>query len=417
MTHDYDVIIVGGGLVGASLACALADTPLRVAVVEAVPYTTAAQPSFDDRSVALAFASRLILTALNVWPRIARDDLSPIKAIHISDRGRPGSTHLSAHDAGTEALGYVVPARVLGAALIAQMQTAHNVELLAPARLSALRIELDAAVATIAERTNAQATDAQGEAVRSLRARLIVAADGARSVVRGLLGIEAHTRDYGQVAIVSNAVPGRAHNGVAYERFTPSGPLAVLPHTQGRCAIVWSVAPARAQELLALDDAGFLVALQTEFGARLGRFSALGARQSYPLSLTQVAQTVHARVALIGNAAHTLHPVAGQGFNLGLRDVVTLAELVRDSFTAGGDIGDSAVLARYRAWRARDTRAMTAFTDGLVRLFSNDRLPLVATRNAALLAIDLLPPAKRALLRRTMGLAGELPRALRGLPL
>lgn len=407
MAHDYDVIVVGGGLVGASLACALADTPLRIGVVEAVPYAAAAQPSFDDRSVALAFASRLILTALGVWPRIAYDDLSPIKAIHISDRGRPGSTHLSARDAGTEALGYVVPARVLGAALVAQMQTAGNVELLAPARLTALRIELDAAVATIS----------QGDSARTLRARLIVAADGARSQVRALLGIEARTRDYGQVAIVSNAVPGLPHNGVAYERFTPSGPLAVLPHTQGRCAIVWSVAPARAQALLALDDAAFLAALQTEFGARLGRFSALGARQSYPLSLTQVAQTVHARVALIGNAAHTLHPVAGQGFNLGLRDVITLAELVRDALAAGSDVGDADLLARYRAWRARDTRAMTAFTDGLVRLFSNDRLPLVATRNAALLAIDLVPPAKRALLRRTMGLAGELPRALRGLPL
>lgn len=407
MAHHYDVIVVGGGLVGASLACALADTRLRIAVVEAVPYAATAQPSFDDRSVALAFASRLILTALGVWPRIAHDELSPINAIHISDRGRPGSTHLRARDAGTDALGYVVPARALGAALVAQMQSACNIEVLAPARLTALRIERDAAVATIA----------QGAGERPLRARLVIAADGARSQVRTLLGIEARTHDYGQVAIVSNAVPGLPHNGVAYERFTASGPLAVLPHTQGRCAIVWSVAPARAQTLLALDDAGFLTALQAEFGARLGRFGALGARHSYPLSLTQVAQTVHARVALIGNAAHTLHPVAGQGFNLGLRDVITLAELVRDALAADADIGATELLARYRAWRARDTRAMTAFTDGLVRLFSNDRLPLVATRNAALLAIDLLPPAKRALLRRTMGLAGELPRALRGLPL
>ena len=407
MAHDYDVIVVGGGLVGASLACALADTPLRIAVVEAVPYAAAAQPSFDDRSVALAFASRLILTALGVWPRIPAGELSPIKAIHISDRGRPGSTHLDTRDAGTEALGYVVPARALGAALIAQMQTARNIEVLAPARLTALRIEVDTAVATVA----------QNDEAHTLRARLIVAADGARSQVRNLLGIEARTRDYDQIAIVSNAIPGLPHKGVAYERFTASGPLAVLPHTQGRCAIVWSVTPARAQALLALDDAAFLSALQAEFGARLGRFSALGARQSYPLSLTQVAQTVHARVALIGNAAHTLHPVAGQGFNLGLRDVATLAELVRDAVGAGSDIGHTDLLARYRAWRARDTRAMTAFTDGLVRLFSNDRLPLVATRNAALLAIDLIPPAKRALLRRTMGLAGELPRTLRGLPL
>lgn len=407
MAHDYDVIIVGGGLVGASFACALADTPLRIAVIEAVPYTAPAQPSFDDRSVALAYASRIILTALRVWPRIAPDDLSPINAIHISDRGRPGSTHLHARDADTEALGYVVPARVLGAALIAQMRTARNVETLSPANLTALRVEIDAAVATIAS----------GTGTREIRARLVIAADGARSQVRSLLGIEAKTLDYGQTAIVTNALPGLPHKGVAFERFTPSGPLAVLPHTQGRCAIVWSVAPTRAQALLALDDAAFLQALQTEFGSRLGRFSTLGARQSYPLSLTQVAQTVHARVALIGNAAHTLHPVAGQGFNLGLRDVVTLAELVRDAALNGIDIGHADLLVRYRAWRARDTRAMTAFTDGLVRLFSNDRLPLVAARNAALLAIDLVPPAKRALLRRTMGLAGDLPRVLRGLPL
>lgn len=407
MTHNYDVIVVGGGLVGASLACALADTQLRIAVIEAVPYAAPAQPSFDDRSVALAYASRLILAALQVWPRIAADDLSPINAIYISDRGRPGSTHLYAHDADTEALGYVVPARVLGAALIAQMRTARNVEVLSPAKLAGLRIEIDAAVATVAN----------GASQREIRARLVVAADGARSQVRTLLGIEAKTLDYDQVALVTNALPTLPHKGIAFERFTPNGPLAVLPHTQGRCAIVWSVSPARAQALLALDDAAFMQALQTEFGPRLGQFTALGARQSYPLSLTQVAQTVHARVALIGNAAHTLHPVAGQGFNLGLRDVATLAELVRDAAQSGSDIGGADVLARYRAWRARDTRAMTAFTDGLVRLFSNDRLPLVATRNAALLAIDLLPPAKRALLRRTMGLAGELPRVLRGLPL
>lgn len=407
MQTDYDVIIVGGGLVGASLACALAAGPTRVALIEAIPYGAPAQPSYDDRTVALSYASKLIFSALEVWPHIEADSIAPIHAIHISDRGRLGTAHLDRGDVGTDALGYVVNARALGAALIARLKTKLNVTLIAPATLSGLAIETNVATVTLLE---------SGPA-RTLSAKLIVGADGAQSRVRELLAIPAHQRDYGQTAIVTTITPERPHEHIAYERFTASGPLALLPRNGGRCAAVWSVPPTTAKALMQLPDAEFLTQLNEAFGARLGNFTRLGKRQSYPLILTKVDRHHQGRAVLIGNAAHSLHPVAGQGFNLGLRDVALLAEMVLDALRAGHDIGAANLLQRYVDLRRRDTQATTAFTDGLARLFSNTRAPLVFGRNLSLLAVDMVPAMKRALLRRTMGLAGHLPRVLRGLPL
>jgi 2-octaprenyl-6-methoxyphenol hydroxylase len=232
-----------------------------------------------------------------------------------------------------------------------------------------------------------------------------------------MLGIATSRTEYGQHAVVSNVTVARPHANVAYERFTGHGPLALLPMSGNRCSVVWSLPPDQAERMLALGNAEFLRRLHDCFGDRLGDFVQVGSRQSYPLALTRVAEHVRPRLALIGNAAHTLHPVAGQGFNLGLRDVAALAQVLVDAQRAGRDIGDLAVLQQYADWRRRDNQVVSTFTDGLVRVFSNSFSPLVAARNLGLLAIDLLPSVKRSLMRRTMGLSGRLPRLACGLPL
>ncbi len=407
METDHDILIIGGGLAGASLACALGPSGLRIGVVEAVPFGGRGQPSYDDRNVALAYGSKRIFATMGVWEDVVAGGAAPIKQIHISDRGHFGASHLH-HDAmGVEALGYVVPNRVLGVALLAGMERYANVDLICPATMQDIQIDHDAARVQV---------DRDGEVV-TLTTRLLVIADGGRSAAREMLGIEARTVDYRQTAVVANATPERPHDGVAFERFTPTGPLALLPLTNDRCAMVWSTRPEHVDELLALSDEEFASRLHARFGDRLGRFQRVGKRNAYPLTLVRVREHVRARVALIGNAAHALHPVAGQGFNLGLRDVAALAQVVTDAVRADKDIGDLMVLQEYADWRRRDTLAVTRFTDSLVRMFSNSFFPAVAARNLGLVAVDLIPPLKRSLVHRTMGLAGKLPRLARGLSL
>lgn len=404
---DYDILIIGGGMVGASLACALGHSGLRIGVIEAVPLHASSQPSYDDRTVALACGSKRIFDGIGVWREITRHGESPIQRIHISDRERFGFTRLSAADAGLEALGYVVENRVLGEALYCTMQSFDNVSLVCPASMEAITFNPDVARVTIM----------QGGAARELTARLVVAADGADSAVRAAAGIEVQRMDYGQSAVVTNVTPEQPHHDTAFERFTDTGPLALLPMTQGRCAVVWSARTKEVDTILSWDDAEFLSRLQLRFGERLGRFMKVGRRKAYPLFLTRVSEHVHPRLALIGNAAHTVHPVAGQGFNLGLRDVATLSEVLTDALRQGRDLGDFGVLTRYADWRRRDNRLIARFTDSLIRLFSNDFLPLAVARNLGLIAVDLAPPFKRGFIRITSGLSGRLPRLARGLPL
>lgn len=404
---NYDILIVGGGMVGASLAIALKDLPLRVGLVEAVEFGAAAQPSYDDRTLALSFGSKRIFQTLGVWDRLEARGATPIHRIHISDRGHFGFTRLNRDDAGVEALGWVVENRALGQALKSVLNEARNLTVLCPATMES--IEFDDAAARVAVR--------RGDRVETFGARLVVAADGGRSTLRDQAGIAAKRTEYGQTALVTNVTTEKPHANVAYERFTDSGPLALLPMGDGRCAVVWSLPPDKVEPLLALDDATFLAALQERFGMRLGRLLRVGKRGAYPLAHTEVAEHVRPRLVLIGNAAHTVHPVAGQGFNLGLRDVAVLAEELSDALRAGDDPGALAVLQRYAARRRRDVFAISAFTNSLVRVFSNDSGPLSVVRNLGLVAVDLLPPARRALLRLSMGLAGRLPRLARGLPL
>jgi 2-octaprenyl-6-methoxyphenol hydroxylase len=409
--QDYDLVIVGGGLVGGSLACALAGSGLRVAVVEAAtPARPAAGPApppaqYDERVIALSLGSRRIFGGLGIWPTMA-DAAERIGRVHVSDRGHPGFAHLDAADEGVEALGYVIPARAIGTAIEACLDTAHGVDLLRPARLAGLRVERD----------HADLEVAVAGVSRLLRTRLVVAADGGDSGVRRRLRLGVRERAYGHDAIICTVTPDRPQTGVAYERFTDSGPLAMLPMTGGRWSVVWTAHERDTPAILALDDDAFLAALQERFGARLGQLTRPARRSAYPLRLVLARQITRPRVALVGNAAHTLHPVAGQGFNLGLRDVAELADLLVESHVTGRDPGGPAVLNGYRRRRLGDQRNVALVTDTLARLFVNPFPPVRAARDAGMLALDLCPTARHALARRFMGLGGRLPRLARGLP-
>ena len=401
--HTHDLLIVGGGMVGASLAIALSGRGLRIGLVEAYPPGDPGQPSYDDRAIALAYGSRRIFEAMGLWDHVAAD-AEPIADIHVSDRGHFGFSHLSASEENVPALGYVVTARRLGHSLLGRLRACEDIELIAPAEVTAVSSDSDAAHISVQR---------DGEQV-DLSAALLVAADGGKSFIREQLEVPTQRWEYGQSAIVTNITPGKPHRNVAYERFTDSGPVALLPMSEGRCAVVWTVQDQDVDAVLALDDKQFLSAFQERFGYRLGRFERVGKRASYPLSLLRVRESVRGRIAIIGNAAHTLHPIAGQGFNLGIRDVSALADVLAEAQSAGLDLGAAAVLRKYEDWRLGEQRNMALATDGLARLFSNPLGPIRLGRNLGLLAMDLLPGARHRLARAAMGLAGKLPRLGRG---
>ena len=399
----WDVVIVGGGMVGASFALALRATKLRTLLIEGVPPDSSAQPSFDERTTALGNGSRQIFESLGVWEAMAAD-ASPIRSIHVSDAGRFGVARLDAREQGVPAFGYVVPNRTIGRVLWQALREAPNVTVAVPAQVKAATLREEAVELEVLTETGTE----------SIRAAVAVAADGAGSVLRASAGIDADIEDYEQVAIVVNAATDRPNTGDAFERFTSSGPLAVLPTAGGGYTVVWAVRPARAAELTALDDAAFAAELLSAFGWRVGRWTRVGRRHTYPLALSRATDTVAGRVVLIGNAAQALHPVAGQGFNLGLRDAATLAEMLAGA-AATPDFAE--LLARFAEWRAEDRKGVTRFTDGLVKLFGSDLPGIGLVRNFGLLLFDLSPAAKRALSRVSWGFAGRMPRLARGLPL
>ena len=405
-TVDHDVIIAGGGMIGTSLSLALAPLGLDILVVEAVPRGKPQQPSFDERSTALSRSSQRSFEAMGLWPRIVRA-ATPIEHIHVSDRGRFGFSHIDAAEQGVEALGYVVINRVLGDVLQSAQAAHDNVSVRCPATIAGTEPAEDLVSVSIEE----------GGSARTATARVLVAADGARSSVREQLGIGSSHASYGQRAIIGNLLTSKPHGYVAYERFTEQGPLAMLPVTDERVAFVWTVEESAADELLALDDDAFMRALHDAFGRRLGNFSRIGRRASYPLTLSKALRLTAQRSVLVGNAAHGLHPAAAQGFNLGLRDVAALADCIADALDAGDDIGAAGVLDRYAAWRKSDQQKLVRFTDGLVRLFGSRRRLVRLARNAGMLTFDFVPGLRREFARHTMGLAGRLPRLSRGVPL
>lgn len=401
MNRRCDVLIIGGGLVGASLACALRGSSHRVELIEAHPLHAASQPCYDDRTVALSWGSRNILDGLGLWPQLdAR--IEPIKTIHISDRGHFGATRLHHDEEGVEALGYVAENRVLGEVMYDRLQQQHGLTMHCPATLLGVDIQPQRVTARIEQ---------QGRE-SEISAGLLVAADGVTSQVRELLHIGAAVQDYGQSAVIANITPGIPHRNIAYERFTDTGPMAMLPMTGNRCAVVWTVPTAQARQLVALDDAAFIEQLQQRFGYRLGVLKKAGRRQLYPLTLTESTQIVRGRSVIVGNAAHTIHPVAGQGFNLALRDIAMLAELIYEA----DDPGDASLLQTYVDARQQDAERVYRFTDTLVKIFSNSNGPLGHARAAGLIAVGLVPELRHWLARQSMGLSGRQSRLGRRLP-
>ena len=404
MSDSYDLIVVGGGMVGASLARALSNTGLHVAVIEAFSPAGDVQPSYDDRAIALSYGTRLILETIGVWDSLGSE---PIRHIHVSDRGHFGFTRLDHRDHGIDALGYVATGHALGKALFDQLDSLPHVSVFCPAKLLEFTVD-ESQVHVEIER--------EGQTV-TLSAQLLVAADGVNSMVRERLGIDVREWAYGQSAVISNLVPGIPPKGIAYERFTDAGPMAMLPLTAGRYGLVWTVADDELEHVMALTDKQFLKQVQERFGNRLGRFQRAGVRSSYPLRLLQAKAHIKPRVALIGNAAHAVHPITGQGFNLGIRDVAVLADVLAEARDQGKDVGALSVLEKYADWRKRDQQAVALMTDGLVRLFTNPLLPVRLARNMGMLGLDVAPTLKHFVTRQFMGLNGRLPRLSRGLSL
>ncbi|MCC7410645.1 MAG: 2-octaprenyl-6-methoxyphenyl hydroxylase [Gammaproteobacteria bacterium] len=403
MRPDYDCIIAGGGPIGVSIALALDAIGVRTVVVEARRPGDDGNTTWDERGLALTLSSAGILEAVGVWPALG-DAVAPIRAVHVSERGRFGALRIEAAVIGRSALGYVVIARRLGRALLDTLGRSRC-EYRCPARVEHVRAGDADVTVTLA---------GSGE---RLRARLLIGADGAQSRVRECLALKTQIRDYGQTAVVAAITPERDHGGIAFERFTPEGPCALLPLPGRRAVLVWVVPHADAAGVSALADEDFARAASERYGLRLGRLSAPGPRTAYPLRLLRALEQCAARTVLVGNAAHVVHPNAAQGLNLGLRDAAVLAEHVAAHVRAGTDFGDAPALAAYVAARKPDQDRVITLSDGLVRVFYN-RIPVLGTlRQLGLVGLDLLPPAKRALARAATGLAGRTPRLALGLPL
>lgn len=404
--RKVDIAIVGGGLVGATLAHALATQGWRVALIEAVAPRAPAQPSYDDRTLALSDSSCRILSGLAIWPALS-DEATPIRRIIVRELEGPGRVELDPADHGLAQFGYVVEARAFGAAIMSLLPGLASLDLFMPAAVSKL--------ATREE--SAELSFSFEESMQELGAALVVGADGASSFVRQAAGIGAGEHDYGQTAVVCNITPAEAHDGRAFECFTPTGPMAVLPHRGQRCGLVWCLPEEEAKEKLEMPEADFLAAAQARFGQDLGTFMKLGRRSSYPLRQVRALNDTARRTVVLGNAAHTIHPIGAQGFNLGLRDVAVLAELLAEARRAGGDPGDSAILQAYHDWRRHDQAATSNWSDALARLYANPGSGARLLRSAGLIAHRLFPSLRRQTAARAMGYRGRIPRLALGEPL
>ncbi|MGH8557312.1 MAG: 2-octaprenyl-6-methoxyphenyl hydroxylase [Methylococcales bacterium] len=396
MGEDYDIVVIGGGLSGGSLALALQDCGYRVAVVEAFNDEQRRASPAGDRALALSYGSVCLLKALGLWDRLEQQS-APIRDIHISDRGHFGKTRLSARSEGVDALGYVITARVLEDHIASALEVSR-VERICPARLMGFKSGPDSVFLTLRTET--------GDITPSTR--LLVGADGVDSSVRRFLNIGQETRDYQQTAIVTKVRPDIDPVGVAFERFTPTGPLAMLPTLNGCCSVVWTQTTSSAEHIMELNDEDFLARLQSAFGFRLGRMKLESKRVGFPLKLVRAKAMIGPRSVLVGNTVHQLHPVAGQGFNLGMRDVALLAEMIVDDLGKQRDPGGNVLLKAYGSARTKDHETLIRFTDGVVRIFSNDRMPIACARGLGLLGLDRCYGAKHFLTRRAMGLGGQM---------
>ncbi|HEX6441865.1 MAG TPA: UbiH/UbiF/VisC/COQ6 family ubiquinone biosynthesis hydroxylase [Stellaceae bacterium] len=404
MADDVELVVAGGGLVGMLLGLACAGAGLEVAVIDRQDPTAMLDDRFDGRTSAIAYGSRLVLDGIGLWPEIAVD-AGPIREIRVADDDSPFFLHYDHRELSEDTpLGYIVENRILRRALLRRAQALPNLKLLAPRRLARSEPSATGTVAVLAD----------GE---RLRARLIAAADGKDSPLRREAGIRAIEWRYPQTGIVTTVAHARPHAGIAVEHFLPAGPFAVLPMTGNRSSIVWTENSDLAPRLLELADTAFATELRTRFGEFLGEIEPVGPRWAYPLALMQAERYVSRRLALVGEAAHVIHPIAGQGLNIGIRDVAAMAELTIDTRRLGLDIGDEDVLAQYQRWRRPDALLLAAVTDGLNRLFSNTIGPVRLARGVGLSIVGQLPPLKRLLMLHAMGMLGERPRLACGQPL
>jgi len=402
LKHDYDVVIVGAGMVGAALACMLDGSGLRVALIEARSLRTHwPEGSVDLRVSAITAASRHIFMALDAWERMRALGVSPFQEMQVWDAAGGGAVHFEAADIGVPYLGYIIENRVVQTALLAGIAGSSSVTLICPAAINGMQ------------------RDAQGVRLlladgRSLSTALVVGADGGNSRIRQLAAISTQGWSYDQQAVVAAVNTRLKHAETAWQRFLPAGPLAFLPLRDGRSAIVWSVSPARAKELLAMEASAFCRTLGEAFDHRLGEVLETSPRAVFPLRLQHADRYISQRLALVGDAAHTIHPLAGQGVNLGLLDAAALAEVIQDALDRGRDFATLPVLRRYERWRKGDNLLTMLAMDGFKRCFGAEFPPLRLLRNAGLRLVDAAPPVKHRLIRHAMGLKGDLPRMARG---
>lgn len=403
-TDLFDVLIIGGGVVGNALALALAHTPLKIGVVEAQPQSAEnmAEPSRDERAIALTNASIRIFESLKIWENI-KPYATPIHQVHVSDAGHFGSTKFSATDLGFSTFGYVVPAHILTDSLQAQVLSAAQLTPIYSAKLEALT----------AHQIGYSVQIRLPDETRTLYARLLVGADGAQSLTRKLLNLSVKQVDYHQMALVAKVRVSKPHAGVAYERFTPAGPLAALPISDHHFVIIWTGPTRQMEQQQELSDEALQSKLQKMWGYRLGRILSIETRQTFPLRSVFAENQVCPGAILLGNAAHTLHPVAAQGLNLSLKDMAVLVDKMLEAISLHQDPTRFALLETYMETRQKDQKSVMRFTNNLLQLFSQELSPIVFARNAGLSSLNILPFAKKMFVKRAMGLAGRLPSLMR----
>jgi 2-octaprenyl-6-methoxyphenol hydroxylase len=400
MADDVELVIAGGGLNGLLLGIACAGAGLTTAVVDREDPARMLDAGFDGRASAIAYGSRLVFDGIGLWPEIA-SEAEPIREIRVADDDSPLYLHYDHRDLGDEPLGYIVENRMLRRALFERARRLPKLLLMAPRTVAGMAATTGRATATLTDGTR-------------LATRLVVGADGKDSPLRRAAGIGVVEWSYPQTGIVTTVQHERPHAGIAIEHFLPAGPFAILPMTDNRSSLVWTEAAGLAPRLLALPEAEFATELRARFGGFLGAVEPIGPRWAYPLSLMQADRYTARRLALIGEAAHVIHPIAGQGLNIGIRDVAALAEAIVDARRLGLDIGDESVLERYQRWRRTDALLLAAVTDGLNRLFSNAIPPVKLIRDVGLAIVNQLPPLKRFLMQHAMGTLGDRPRLARG---
>ena len=398
----YDVAIVGGGIVGSTLACALGEGGLSVVLIESREPDREPTESLDPRVSAITRGSERILRALNVWPHIPQNRIGTFREMHVWDLPERGEVRFDSAEIAEPSLGYIVENQHLQFALSRRLSALASVTELRPARLRELWINRSRVVLNLDQ--------------SSVEARLMVGADGNRSRVRELAGIEVKQGDYGQRAVVSIIVCKQGHQDTAWQRFLNTGPLAVLPLNGDHACVVWSTKPEQAEHLVSISDDAFDEVLNTELGGKLGRLACVGQRQSFPLGWLQTTEYVRERLALVGDAAHTIHPLAGQGVNLGMYDAGVLAQVISQANTRGRDFSKRAVLRRYERWRGGHNLMVHAAMNGFFWLFGSDIPGIKTLRNLGLTATNGMHPVKRLIMRQASGLAGDLPDLARALP-